>query len=149
MKKFFFCAAALLAAISFSACSDDDENMLPATPENIAGTWQSIQEDGWAFKGGEKDTWSNKLPDEEDGWYMTYSFDKNGSYTESEYSDGDEDGFSTYGTYSISGNKITLTTDYGSPAIREITKLTDSRLVLVQGSTEAGYQIAMTFKRIK
>lgn len=66
MKKLFFCAAALLAAISFSACSDNDETNLPATPASLAGTWQITHNEGWETYDGEKETYSEKYPDEED-----------------------------------------------------------------------------------
>ncbi len=126
MKKLFFCAAALLAAISFSACSDDDETNLTATPDTIAGTWQIVHEEGWEIYDGEKDTWSENYPDEE-GWYWAYTFDKSGSYVETVY-ENNEVSYTENGTYSISDNTLTLKA-YGESSTREITKLTESKLV--------------------
>ena len=46
MKKLLFFTAVLFAAVSFSACSDDNDDNLPITPANIAGTWQIIRLEG-------------------------------------------------------------------------------------------------------
>ncbi len=148
MKKLFFYAAALLAAISFSACSDDDENGLSATPENIAGTWQIIQEKGWEIDWGEKDTFLEKYPDE-DGWYYTFTFDKDGSFTETEIW-GQEVVDTNNGSYSISGKELIM--DYDNESIKyEIRKLTASELVLQEIYKESDYSFeeTLTFKRIK
>lgn len=149
MKKLLFYAAAVLAAISFSACSDDDEEpTLPATPGNIAGTWQLIHEKTWEKYGdGEEETWSESFPNE-DGWYMTYMFDENGSFTETGYRH--NEAYNTdHGSYSISGNEL-LIDDY---ALFEIKKLTKSRLVLIERGEDdienASFEDIMTFKRIE
>ncbi len=152
MKKLLFYAAALLAAISFSACSnDDDETTLPATPENIAGTWQTIHEEGWEIdEGGEKDTWSGNLPNEE-GCYTTISFDKNDTFVMTDYYGDDEIPDTINGTYSISGNKITLTA-MGSSITLEIKNLTRSKLVTIERVKDNGIisiEVIMTFKRIE
>ncbi len=144
MKKLFFCAAALLAAVSFSACSDDDEPNLPATPESIAGTWQITQEKGWEIYDGGKETWSATYP--EDGGYWTYTFNKNGAFTLIEYED-NRVPYTFNGTYSISGNELTIE----SEGTFEIKKLTESKLVLVESEngSEASWETTMTFKRIE
>lgn len=149
MKKLFFCAAALLAAISFSACSGDGEPNLPATPENIAGTWQLTHEDGWKIYDGEKDTWSDNYPDEE-GWYAICSFDKNSSFTQNEY-DNDKVDYTGNGTYSISGNKLTIKIKYEEAHTFEIKKLTGSQLVLFEKDTYEDYsgETTTTLKRIE
>ena len=151
MKKLFFCAAALLAAISFSACSDDEEPNLPIAPGTIAGTWQITHEKGYCiYDDGEesgKETWSDDYPDE-DGYYWTLTFDQNGTYVKTEYHSGKS--YSEYYTYSISGNKFTLT--YPDVVEEcEIKKLTESQLVLVstyKGETELEVNTA-TYKRIE
>ncbi len=143
MKKLFFCAAALLAAISFAACSDDDdEPNLPVTLENIAGTWQIVNETGWEIYDGEKEAWSENYPDEE-GWYYTFTFNKDGSMIDTVYEDGVEKFTSDY---SISGNTI-----HGDSFTYEIQKLTQSELVLLHTLSEPNYSFEeiMTFKRIK
>ncbi|MCM1300283.1 MAG: lipocalin family protein [Alistipes senegalensis] len=152
MKKLFFCTAALLAAISFSACSDDDETNLPITPDAIAGTWQITNEKGWCIyddeeEGSGKETWNEKYPDEE-GFYWTCTFDKNGSCVKHHY----EPFYSTYYTYSISDTKLTMTnTEYQESETFEIKKLTESQLVLVstyEGESELE-ENTQTYKRIE
>ena len=45
MKKLFFLAAALFAACSLSACSDEEENST-LNPDQIIGTWQITLDQG-------------------------------------------------------------------------------------------------------
>ncbi len=146
MKKLFFCAAALLAAISFAACSDDDEPNLPATPESIAGTWQITHEKGWEIYDGGKETWSANYPEE--GEYWTYTFDKNGAFTLIEYED-NRVRYTTNSTYLISGNELTIKYE----GTFEIKKLTESQLVLIEREEydieNASWETTMTFKRIE
>ncbi len=149
MKKLFFCAAALLAAISFSACSDDDdENNLPITSDSIVGTWQIVKGEEGEIYEGEADSWTENYPDE-DGWYYTFTFSKDGSCTVIEYRHGGESERET-GTYSISGNKLTITGTYFADEY-EIKKLTESQLVLFSsGATpEGSWKSTETYKRIK
>lgn len=51
MKKLFLLVAAMFAAVSFSACSDDDDNKID--PNQIAGTWQITREVGYEIVPGE------------------------------------------------------------------------------------------------
>ncbi len=148
MKKLFFCAAALFAAISFSACSDDDETNLPVTPASIAGTWQLVHSQGWEIYDGEKETWSEDYSDE-DGWYWTISFDTNNSYVETEYDNGMVYDTNN-GTYSISGSTITLN-DFYEPTIQEIKKLTESELIWTckYADEEHSGEDTETYKRIE
>lgn len=44
MKKLFLIVAAMFAAVSFSACSDDDDKI---DPNQIVGTWQITREVGY------------------------------------------------------------------------------------------------------
>ncbi len=148
MKKLLFYAAALLAAISFSACSDDDQ---PGdTPESIVGTWQITHDEVWVDD-GENSTWSTNYPDE--GQYWTYTFDKSGTYVETAY-DYNNVSSTTNGTYSTSSNTITLKSGYNSRTF-EIKKLTGSQLVLFESfrdeNTDEKYlvEVTMTYNRIK
>ena len=50
MKKLFLLVAAMFAAVSFSACSDDDDNKID--PNQIAGTWQITREVGYEIVPG-------------------------------------------------------------------------------------------------
>ncbi len=153
MKKLFFCAAALLAAISFSACSDDDEPNLPATPANIAGTWQIVHSQGWEIYDGKKEPWSDDYPmASEDNYYWTYTFDKGGTCTRTSYEDGDSP-YSWARSYSISGNTLTLKDDeYPDEGdIYQIKSLTESQLVLFESGkdSESSWESTETYKRLK
>ncbi len=150
MKKLFFCAAALLAAISFSACSDNDETNLPATPASLAGTWQITHNEGWETYDGEKETYSEKYPDE-DGFYWTLAFNKNGKCVSTEYENGKVVYTSDY-TYTISGSTLTLKySGYSDEDSYQIKKLTESQLVLFNSGKdeESAWENTETYKRIK
>ena len=54
MKKLFLIVAALFVAVSFSACSDDDEKDGNINSELIVGKWQLVREVGYSSKDGVK-----------------------------------------------------------------------------------------------
>lgn len=143
MKKLLFCAAALLAAISFAACSDEEESKQPITPDTIAGTWQ-ITHVQW-YDTIEKEKGSENYPDE-DGYYWTLTFDKNVSYVATVY-EGGVVVYSTPSTYSISGDKLALTDEDGTE-VYKIKTLNKSQLVLFSTDGD-GDEITDTYKRIK
>ncbi len=150
MKKLFFCAAALLAAISFAACSDDDETELPITSDNIVGTWKIVKGEEGEIYEGEADSWTENYPDE-DGWYYTFTFNEDGSWNNIEYTH-EKETRRTNGTYSISDNTLTMKDKYEYESFkREIKKLTDSELVFFDddSDSESLWQATVTYKRIK
>ena len=139
MKKFVFCAA-LFAAITFAACSDDDESNLPVTEANIVGTWQIVHAEGHDLIEGDEDTWSYDYPytdeenDDEKGFYWTYTFDEGGTGTYMEYMEGSHPESVEF-SYSISGNTLTIKgdpndDDWDIDNIYQIKSLTKSQLVL-------------------
>ena len=82
MKKLFLLVAAMFAAVSFSACSDDDDNKID--PNQIAGTWQITREVGYEIVPGEgkmeKDiTYPIDDVNDDYGFYFTYTFNENGT----------------------------------------------------------------------
>jgi len=85
---------------------DNDKKNLPATPASLAGTWQITHNEGWETYDGEKETYSEKYPDE-DGFYWTLAFNKNGKCVSTEYENGKVVYTSDY-TYTISGSTLTL-----------------------------------------
>ncbi len=56
MKKYLFVIALLASVISFSACSDDDEDIDVA---QLEGTWGLTQEEGYDYYEGEKEEWND------------------------------------------------------------------------------------------
>ncbi len=129
MKKLFFFAATLFAVVSFSTCSDDDEPNLPLTPASLAGTWQIVHDEGWETNNGKKISYTVDLPDEE-GFYWTYTFNKNGTCVETYY-ENDKNLDEYHWAYSISDNILSIknTTDE-TIEDWQIKKLTETKLVL-------------------
>ena len=100
MKKLFLIVAAMFAVVSFSACSDDDDNKDAA----IVGTWQITYYEGWAtFSDGTRDDWSDAYPLTSEGnYYWTYTFNENGTCVQTDYSDNKNDDSSPmHFTYSV------------------------------------------------
>ena len=143
MKKLFLIVAAMFAAVSFSACSDDDDNKI--NPNNIVGTWQIIEIH-------ENDSYSDeKRPTESD--YYTYTFSENGTAILKWY-DGSNEVYNY--TYTIAGNELTLEEKNSSEPmtyIFQIKELTKSRLVLFEREVNPDdendvYEATLVFKKI-
>ena len=157
MKKLIFCAA-LFAAITFAACSDDESN-LPATPANIVGTWKIVHEQGYSDYDG---PWSDDYPDVDDGYYWTVTFNEGGTGKCTEYQEGESPASWRY-SYSISGNILTIKGDTNDDdwweiaGIYRIDALTKSQLVLFESSDyyddyesgDSSWEETTTYKRIQ
>ena len=142
MKKLFLIVAAMFAAVSFSACSDDDDKM---NPNNIIGTWQIIEIH-------ENDSYSDEIwPTESD--YYTYTFNENGTAI-LKWHDGSNEEYNY--NYSINGNVLTMNeknTTEPMTYIFQIKELTESRLVLFEHEVNPDdendvYEATLTFKKI-
>ena len=154
MKKLFLIVAAMFAAVSFSACSDDDDNK----DASIVGTWQITLDEGWeTFNSSTPRHWSEPYPS--DGYYYTYTFDGKGSCISNMYTNGREDEDSPiHYTYSISGNTLIMNEQSNDPIkyVYEIKKLTNSELILFiheeewfEAENRTGeYEQTETFKRL-
>ncbi|WP_297806819.1 lipocalin family protein [uncultured Alistipes sp.] len=119
MKKLLFFAAALFAAVSFSACSDDDN----FDAGSIVGTWKYVREVGYEISHGEREDY-----DETINHQMLYTFNENGSGKLSEYGSDDN----TF-TWSMSGgNQLTIsfTDEIDRARTYTIVKLTSSEMQL-------------------
>ena len=57
MKKYLFMIALLASAFSFSACSDDDEDI---DVNQVEGTWGLILDEGYEYYEGEKESWKDE-----------------------------------------------------------------------------------------
>ena len=94
MKKLFLIVAAMFAAVSFSACSDDDDK-----DASIVGTWEYVHFMG--YNRGElitdKDIPKNDEP------YHKLTFNSDGTWRE-EYPNTNH---TSQGSYSIDGDKLT------------------------------------------
>lgn len=152
MKKLFFFAAALFAAVSFSACSDDDDNI---NPNQIIGTWQITLDEGWAiYSDGSRDDWSDTYPDASDGnYYWTYTFKEDGICVQENHADyhNPGDDYTDEYNYSISGNTLTMKgkTDSELTFTGTIKELTSNKLVLFSNGEDADEKFEQTETYIK
>lgn len=150
-KKLFLIVAAMFAVVSFSACSDDDDNK----DASIVGTWQITYYEGWAtFSDGTRDDWSDAYPLTSEGnYYWTYTFNENGTCVQTDYSDNKNDDSSPmHFTYSVNGNTLTMTESTGEfQNVFQIKKLSQSQLVLFRSGEDAHekFEETETYKRIK
>jgi len=96
MKKLFLIVAALFVAVSFSACSDEDDQDVGSS---IIGTWEYKHFTAYDHGVLLEDT--DILKDDEPMHYLT--FNGNGTWTE-EYPNS---GHTSKGTYSINWNELT------------------------------------------
>ena len=142
MKKMLLLAAVMFAAVTFSACSDDDDKM---NPNNIIGTWQIIEIH-------ENDSYSDEIwPTESD--YYTYTFNENGTAI-LKWHDGSNEEYNY--NYSINGNVLTMNeknTTEPMTYIFQIKELAKSRLVLFEHEVNPDdendvYEATLTFKKI-
>ncbi len=159
MKKLFFLAAALFAACSLSACSDEEENST-LTPDQIIGTWQITLDQGWAtYADGTRDDWSVTYPDASDGnYYWTYTFREEGTCVRESHADyytPGENHTDEY-SYTIAGNRLTMkcTTDSDLDFACTIQSLSSKQLVLYTRDTEASisheeFEETEIYKRVK
>ena len=154
MKKLFFFAAALCAAVSFSACSDDDDNI---NPNQIIGTWQITREVGYEIVPGEgkfdKDiTYPIDDVNDDYGFYYTYTFNEDGSgtYKSFNYYENNQLQEEWPLKYSISNDVLTIPQEYEYNGTFKIEQLTKTQLVLFEEIDDDGYKAAITytFKKI-
>lgn len=156
MKKLLFFTAVLFAAVSFSACSDDNDDNLPITPANIAGTWQIIRLEGSSihYNGNRynySDDFTDVLTDEYDGW--TYTFNTNGTCIRKGLVGSSHFDY----IYYIHGNTLLMQSETKDSNydflnfVGIIKKLTDSHLVIFRSGTDENrkYEKTETYKRLK
>ena len=158
MKKLFLLVAAMFAAVSFSACSDDDDNKID--PNQIAGTWQITREVGYEIVPGEgkmeKDiTYPIDDVNDDYGFYFTYTFNENGTGRYKSYYYYNNRLDSNWSIeYTISNNQLLMyeEPEEGNPtSVYNIKELTKSKLVLLYKVDDSdGYkaEITTTFKKI-
>ena len=159
MIMLFLLVAALFAAVSFSACSDDDEMIIE--PIEFAGTWQITREVGYEIVPGEgkmeKDiTYPIDDVNDDYGFYFTYTFNENGTgrYKSYYYYDNNRLDSNWSIEYTISNNQLLMyeEPEEGNPtSVYNIKELTKSKLVLLYKVDDSdGYkaEITTTFKKI-
>lgn len=149
MKKLFLIVTALFVAVSFSACSDDDDKDV-----SIVGTWMITHSEGWVeYSDGTRDDFNDDYPNDIDYYYWTYAFDDKGTCVRKGYSDHAKDDESPdYFSYTINGKTLTLKESTGAfQNVFEIKSLTSKSLVLFEkGVNEDSekYERTYTYKRM-
>lgn len=118
MKKLFLLVAALFVAVSFSACSDDDENK----NVSIVGTWQLVRTYGYEIN---QEYDSDDTADQE-----FWTFNADGTTGIVNWRDGSNDKMPF--TYSVNGDTLTkkFTDEDTTPITYKIMKLTTKDLQL-------------------
>ena len=130
----------MFAAVSFSACSNDEDT-------SIIGEWQLTRSVGYEIESGEQHNFYKTFPD--DGYYTGYIFNENGKGTYyATYTDSATPEESTPITYSISGKTLTITAS-GDTQTFEIKELSSDKLVLYENNLDAEYVENTTYKRVK
>ena len=147
MKKLFLIVAALFVAVSFSACSDDDDNGIDRNL--IIGAWESVHYYAYEKDNGEEREIDQNLVRGDDNWERMEFFD-----------DGIVELYTSQGIsnikcqYSIDGNILTQSYTYSDGTSdsdkHTITTLTDTSLVIeeVESYTNYYWKSIVTYKRI-
>lgn len=144
MKKYkiFYALFVLLGmSLSFTACSDDDDEV---SSSQLVGTWEATWEKGYEKWEDEIDEW-DEAPEEpfritfyEDGtWLSEYYY--NGKWHDEEN-----------GTYSVKGNKIYVSDRWDDYEVT-IVSITSSQLILEEKGKDADeeWYYKITYKRVK
>lgn len=123
MKKLKFAllvAFATIFCLSFTACSDDDDNNI-GSKEDLIGLWESRHCRGWEKEDGRiVDEWDEDYRDKR------WEFKADGTCITSERSS--NRWYSETCTYTFSGGKITLYDKYGDSSVGTVKKLTATSL---------------------
>ena len=151
MKTLRFLGMTLLMvmlAVNFTACSDDDENDKPVIEEaNLIGKWQSTWEKIHKVENGKEvvtsdEAYTNGLRE----------FKADGTCIKS-YVDG---GYTETSSWSLKGNKLTISYNDGYSDVLTVNELTATKLVLAledwdtmdDGSEELDDITTTTYKKI-
>ena len=146
MKKFLFCAAALLAAISFSACSDSEDDGPNINTAKLLGKWVALARYDYV---AESDSY---VVDVEFNDYY-YPFDDSVLNFQDEktvlISDSEKSEYIYTNTYTLNGARITLHEEAtGYTRSYKIILLTDTQMELWKKDIDDDYKILYERKTI-
>lgn len=149
MKKirnyFVLCAVAILCAVSFASCGDDDDDV-NVSKSALIGTWESVWETGYDKYGSDIDRWDEAYTDER------VKFEEDGTMTVYEYH-GSGWNYEFSADWTLSGNKIILKAGNETESAT-IEKLTDTELIVstlekgVDDGEAYEYYSRVTYKRV-
>ncbi len=152
MKKLFLYAAALLAAISFPGCSDDDDEGVAVTVESLVGRWSCYQEEDW------DEVEMKMIMDDEFGegvdlYIVEVNADGTGRVFDGLYLSelADENNWNSF-TYTLKGAQLIIQKGQGDGARWRVSKITSSELVLAWDEPDDNgiiYPEKIYFRRMK
>ncbi len=147
MKKLFLCAAALLAAISFPACSDSEDDGQNIDKSKLLGRWVAIALYNYDAK-------SDSYVEEEfgkevyvDDFVLNFQDEKTVLIS---YSEESEPEYSSPNTYTLKGSKVTfhdIESDYRRSYT--ITGLTDTQLELWKKDIDNNFKVIYERKAVE
>ena len=142
MKKFLFCAAALLAAISFSACSDSEDDGPNINTAKLLGKWVALARYDYV---AESDSYVefNDYDHPIDDFVLNFQDEKTVLISDSEKSE-----YIYTNTYTLNGSRITFQEASGYTYSYKITLLTDTQMELRKSDIDDGYKILYERKAI-
>lgn len=138
--KVLFRSMALAAVVGLVACNkDEDDDTQKNNSDNIVGSWTGVKLEAYAYNTNTNDTaMSLVFPG---GFSATFNSDN--SYEALMLGD------TTTGSYSISGNMITMIDSDQDTTVGEITTLTSSSLVIEEEEVDGEdvYEAKMELKK--
>lgn len=150
MKKYLFVFALLASVLSFSACSDDDDDI---DVNRLEGNWGLIQAEGYRIENGEKDSWNDSYDPANptnDSEKITVSkiADKTYSVTSSYYY-GNKWNQSGTNKFTLDGSNLIPENNNTQGSIKILTATSDKLVIEAKGKDEDGdFYNKMTYKRI-
>ncbi len=136
MKKFFFFAVALLAAISFAACSDSEDDGQNIDTSKLLGKWVALARYDYV---AESDSYV-EIDDKDhyiDDFVLNFQDEKTVLISESEKSQ-----YIYTNTYTLNGSRITFhEKDTGYTRSYKITLLTDTQMELWKKDIDDDYKV--------
>ncbi len=144
MKKLFFCAAALLAAISFSACSDSEDDGQNIDTSKLLGKWVALARYDYVSESDsyvEFDDYDHPIDD----FVLNFQDEKTVLISDSEKSE-----YIYTNTYKLNGDRITFREE-GDDYTRsyKIILLTDTQMELWKKDIDDNYKVRYERKAIK
>ncbi len=143
MKKLFFYAAALFAALAFNACSDSEDDGPNINTGKLLGKWVALARYDYV---AESDSYVefNDYDHPIDDFVLNFQDEKTVLISSSEKSE-----YNYPYTYTLNGSKITIQEESGYTYSYKITLLTDTQLELWKKDIDDDYKILYERKSIE
>lgn len=111
MKKFVTYLILAFIAISNTSCNDQDEAIMPSSQNLLIGSNWDLTETITKESIGNKETTTSKVYPDEDGSYITYTFEDEDDMIYTQHNSKDiSKVFALYCKYTFENNKLTIST---------------------------------------